>query len=373
MYGYAKKPSRIKKFFLILFCLATVSVGSIVIYEMAFSKGTMNYSVSPSSTATRLYNDATAEENDVSDILEEVTKSIVGISKIKNKGSSVFSIDSTDSLGIGSGVVISENGYIATNWHVAGDKFDTCYITFADGNTYTGNVVWADSDLDLAIVKMKAAGLKYLEIGNSEKLKIGQDVWAIGNPIGIEFQRTITKGIVSGINRTIKIEDENGENYMEDLIQTDASINSGNSGGALINKNGELIGINTVKIVAAEGIGFAVPIDIVKPIITKFLQNNNFEEAYLGIFAYDREAIKYLDSNLEFDSGIYVVQISGDGPARNSGLKIGDVITKIDNIEINKMSELRNYIYTKKPGEKVVLTINRNKREYGVTITLGKR
>ena len=373
MYGYSKRPSKLKKFVLIFLCLVTVSVGSIFIYSMYSRTEVKDYNINPSASATRLYNDAVVEENDINGTLEEVTRCVVGISKIKNKGTTALNLNAAASLGLGSGVVISENGYIVTNWHVAGDRFSTCYITLENGNVYNGNVVWADSDLDLAIVKITAAGLKFLELGDSEKLKLGQDVWAIGNPVGVEFQRTITKGIISGLNRTIRIEDDNGENYMEDLIQTDASINAGNSGGALINKNGELIGINTVKIVAAEGIGFAVPVNIIKPVITSFLQTGKFEEAYLGVFAYDREAIKYLNSSLELNNGIYIVQISTDGPARNSGLKVGDVITKIDNLEVNKMSELRNYIYTKTPGEKVTLTINRNNKEYSATITLGKR
>ena len=357
----------------VFFSFIFVSVGSIFVYSLFTKINIKSYSTNQNVTATRLSNDEIIEKEDNINILEEASKCIVGISKIKNKGSSVLDSNATTSLGLGSGVIISENGYIVTNWHVAGEKYGTCYITLDNGSVYNGNVVWSDPDLDLAIIKMKAAGLKFLEIGDSEKLNLGQDVWAIGNPVGIEFQRTITKGIVSGVNRTIKIEDENGENYMEALIQTDASINSGNSGGALINKNGELIGINTVKISTAEGIGFAVPINIIKPIITKYMQEDKFEEAYLGIFAYDKEAIKYLNSSLELNSGIYVVQISSDGPARKSGLKIGDVITKIDDIEINKMSELRNYIYTKTPGEKVTITINRNNKEYKATITLGKK
>ena len=284
MYGYAKKQSKLKRFFLIFICLITVSIGSIFIYSMYIKINTQIYNIEPSVSATRLYSDTLAEEDDISGKLEDITKCIVGISKIKNKGGAALDLNATVNLGLGSGIIISENGYIATNWHVAGNKYDTCYITLDNGSVYNGSVVWADSDLDLAIVKIKVAGLKYIEIGDSDKLNLGQDVWAIGNPVGIEFQRTITKGIVSGVNRTIKIEDENGENYMEDLIQTDASINSGNSGGALINKNGELIGINTVKIVAAEGIGFAVPVNIIKPIITSFLQNDKFEEAYLRYF-----------------------------------------------------------------------------------------
>ena len=131
--------------------------------------------------------------------------------------------------------------------------------------------------------------------------------------------------------------------------------------------------INSIKITSAEGIGFAIPINIIKPVIASYVQNDKFEEAYLGIFAYDTEVTKYLNSNLDFNNGIYVVKISSDGPAAKSGLKVGDIITKIDDYTINKMSELRNYIYTKAPNDKVVLTINRNNKEYTVNITLGKR
>lgn len=147
----------------------------------------------------------------------------------------------------------------------------------------------------------------------------------------------------------------------------------GNSGGPLINSNGEMIGINSVKITSAEGIGFAIPINVIKPIIEKFSSDNKFEEGYIGIFAYDKEVIPYLDSSIEFDNGIYVVDISLDGPAKNSGLKVGDIITKIDNQEINRMSELRNYIYTKSPGDTVTLTILRNKNTSEIQIKLGQR
>ena len=157
---------------------------------------------------------------------------------------------------------------------------------------------------------------------------------------------------------------------MEDLIQTDATINEGNSGGALINQNGELIGINSVKISDAEGIGFAVPVNIIKPIINKLVNGGKFEEAWLGIYGYDKEAIRYLDSNIEIDSGIYVAQISLDGPLLKEDVKIGDIITKIDDTEINKMNDLKKYIYNKKPGDLVQLSIQRNGREFMVNVVL---
>lgn len=134
-----------------------------------------------------------------------------------------------------------------------------------------------------------------------------------------------------------------------------------------------MIGINSVKITSAEGIGFAIPINVIKPIIEKFISENKFEEGYIGIFAYDKEVIPYLDSSIEFENGIYVADISLDGPAKNSGLKVGDIITKIDNQEINRMSELRNYIYTKSPGDTVTLTVLKNKKISEIQIKLGQR
>lgn len=374
MYEYSRRPNKFKKFMLIFLLMVIVSGGSIFVYSMYTKIDVKDYNSTPEATATRLYNEATSEEKeDFSSILEEVTKGVVGISKIKNKGTAILDSNATQELGLGSGIIVSENGYIVTNWHVAGNKYSTCYVTLENGEIYSGNVTWADSDLDLAIVKINAKALKSLELGDSDKIKLGQEVCAIGNPIGIEFQRTVTSGIISGLDRTIKIVDKNGESYMEDLIQTDASINSGNSGGPLIDKDGKVIGINSIKITSAEGIGFAIPINIIKPVIESYIQNDKFEEAYLGIFAYDTEVNKYLNSSLDFNNGIYVVKISSDGPAAKSGLKVGDIITKIDDYTINKMSELRNYIYKKAPNDKVVLTINRNNKEYTVNITLGKR
>ena len=158
---------------------------------------------------------------------------------------------------------------------------------------------------------------------------------------------------------------------MEDLIQTDATINEGNSGGPLINKNGELIGINTVKINDAEGIGFAVPVNIIKPILQKLVETGKFEEAYLGIYGYDKEVIPYLDSGLQISNGVYIATILPDGPLFNKEIQTGDIISKIDNVEISKMNDLKKYIYSKNPKDKVKLTIQRQSREFEVEIELG--
>jgi len=377
MYEYRRRESKVKRVFITILLMIIVSAVSIFIYDMYVDIDVYSTEqANQNSSATRVsYTEEMqgSSNDDITNTLESTIKCVVGISKIKNTGNSIFLNNSTESLGLGTGIIVSENGYILTNWHVAGDKYSRCYVTIENGKTAEGSVVWADENLDLAIVKINGTGLNCITLGDSDSIKIGQKAYAIGNPIGVEFQRTVTSGIISGINRTIKIDDENESSYMEDLIQTDATINPGNSGGPLINSNGEVIGINTVKIVEAEGIGFAVPINIVKPIIESFKSNGEFQEAYLGIFAYDKNVIPYLDSSIDFNSGIYVAQIMADGPSYNSGLKTGDIITRIDEITINKMSELRSYIYTKKIGDQVNLTILRNNREKVITIKLGRK
>lgn len=276
-------------------------------------------------------------------------------------------------MGLGSGIVVTEDGYILTNEHVSGSKYGKCYVTFENGSNYNADVVWSDSDLDLAIVKINAKGLKYANLGDSNSIKIGESVYAIGNPIGFEFQKTVTSGIISALNRTIKFEEEENTIYMSNLIQTDATINPGNSGGPLINSEGNVIGINSVKITSAEGIGFAIPINIVKPIIKRLKTDSKFEEAEIGIFAYDKNVIPYLNNGVNFESGIYVASISFNSPAKNAGLEQGDIITKIDGINLNKMSDLREYIYTKSPGDEANLTILRNKRKLEIKIKLVKK
>lgn len=240
--------------------------------------------------------DPTDKINSIADMIENVSKSVVGISKFQNKSDSIFSGNFATQIGTGTGVIVSPNGYILSNSHVTGEKHSSCYVTLENGNTYDAKVVWADADLDLSICKINGYSLNSVSLGDSDSIKSGNTVYAIGNPIGFEFQRTVTSGIVSAINRTIKLEEENSVSYMTDLIQTDATINPGNSGGPLLLPTGEIIGINTVKITSAEGIGFAVPINVVKPVIQSFVDNGYFEEAYIGISAYDSNVIPYLSS-----------------------------------------------------------------------------
>ena len=300
------------------------------------------------------------ESKTIADVLEKVSQSVVGISRIKSHSNSIFSSNgSYNELGLGTGIIVSSNGYILSNCHVTGEELSTCYITLENGYTYEGSVVWCDSDLDLSITKIDVTNLPYATIGNSANIKSGETVYAIGNPIGYEFRKTITSGIISATNRTIRIEENSSISYMTDLIQTDASINPGNSGGPLITPSGEVIGVNTVKITSAEGIGFAVPINAVKPVVQKIVKENKFNEAFLGIYAYDKEVIPYMASTPNFTSGIYVVHIDANSPAVSSGIQTGDIITSIDNVSINNMLELKEYIYSKVPGDTVSVNVSR--------------
>ncbi len=317
----------------------------------------------------------TVEENStkIADIIEKTTESVVGISKLKSAGNSIFGTSNEEELGLGTGIIITEDGYILSNEHVTGERYSKCYITLEDGKKYTGTVMWSDDSVDLSITKIEAKNLKYIRLGDSNKIRVGETVYAIGNPIGFEFRRTVTSGIISAKNRSIKLEEGEDKSYMSDLIQTDATINPGNSGGPLITPSGEVIGINTVKISSAEGIGFAIPINVVKNVIESFKNTGSFEQATLGIYAYDKEVIPYINSNLSFEDGIYVAQITKGGPSSSTELKEGDIILTIDGNKLSTMNDLREYIYTKKPGDNVILKVKRGKINKEISVVLGKK
>ena len=176
----------------------------------------------------------TNKSNTLADKIEDVTKSVVGISKLKNTGSSILDNNSEEKLGLGTGIIVSSNGYILSNQHLTGEKYSKCYVTLEDGKTYDASVVWSDIDLDLSILKINEKDLVAATLGDSSQIRVGESVYAIGNPIGFEFRRTVTSGIISAKNRTIKLEENGESSYMTNLIQTDATINPGNSGGPLI-------------------------------------------------------------------------------------------------------------------------------------------
>lgn len=309
--------------------------------------------------------------NSIASVVSGAMSGVVGISASKITSDILFG--NSISYGVGSGVIVSNNGYILTNQHVANNDSQKLIVSFSDGSEKEGTRVWADEMLDLAIIKVPAKNLPALTLGDSNSIAVGDVAIAIGNPLGLQFQRTVTSGIISALNRTLLVNNDTSENYMEDLIQTDASINPGNSGGPLLNSNGEVIGINSVKIASAEGIGFAIPINIATPIINHFILDDTFVEPYIGVFAYDKELIPYVIPNTNFESGIIVVDLDPDGPAYKSGIKKNSILTSIDNKPLNTMLDLRSYLYSKKPGDTVSISYQSHNHLKKASVTLTQK
>ena len=371
-----EKQKRLRGYFLTIIFILLVFIICILSSYIYMKIDVPEQSEDKKQTATTLKTSQTVEkikESDkkISEIIKKVNNCVVGISKVREAGESIFLEDGVSQLGLGTGLIVSENGYILTNEHVSGRKYSTCYITANTGKVYTGTVVWSNSDIDMAMIKINEKNLEYATLGNSDEISVGESVYAIGNPIGYEFQRTVTSGIISAQNRTIKLEENGEETYMEDLIQTDATINPGNSGGPLINIDGDVIGINSVKITSAEGIGFAIPINTVKSVVESFNKTGKFDEARLGVYAYDKNVIPYMKS--KSDTGIYITKVLEKTAAEKSGIKKGDIILSIDNQTLERMCELRRYIYTKKSKDEVTLRILRNGKKMEIKVKLDKK
>lgn len=369
-----RKTKNVGKNIFIAFILViiVVLIASLIRLYLRIDVKNSNESLKVERTTKEIQTEVSKEKT-IEEIIEEVNLSVVGISKIKEIGSSIFAEKGIEKLGLGTGVIATTNGYIVTNRHVSGDKFSNCYVTLENGSTYDAKVVWADETLDLSIVKINLTGLKPAKFGNSNSVKAGEPVYAIGNPIGYEFERTVTSGIISAKSRTIKFIEDNKEILMSDLIQTDATINPGNSGGPLINQKGEVIGINSLKIETAEGIGFAVPVNVIKPIIEKFASTGNFEEPYIGVSGYDKNIIPYINKDLKLDSGVYIENVEPNSPAYEVGLLKGDIILKIDDKPIYTMNDIKEYIYTKTPGETIKMEYKRGNNTNTLKLTLRKR
>jgi S1-C subfamily serine protease len=294
-------------------------------------------------------------------VAQKVLDSVVGItSKVTTDGGSYFGFDlgSQESGGVGTGIIVDAAGYILTNSHVVLDgDVDTIEVLLSDGTTAPGKLLWNDSSVDLAIVKMDATGktLKPAELGDSDKVKIGSYVAAIGNPLGLDFNGSITQGVVSGLGRSISASNGNSVTNMEDLIQVDAAINSGNSGGPLLNQKGEVIGVNTAK-AQAEGMGFAIPINIAKPIVEKVIKTGSYERVYMGVSAADASIIaeQYPSLGLKADvKGAFVTAVSGGSPADEAGLKMKDIITSVDGKEVKTSSDLIKTLLNYSVGDEV--------------------
>ena len=309
-------------------------------------------------------------------VANKVSQSVVSIVSKSQKGTKYFS-SGFGSASAGTGIIVSENGYILTNKHVVEGSSDILIVT-NDGNSY-GNVkiITTDPLSDIAILKISnAKGLKAAELGDSKALNIGQQVIAIGNALG-EYDGTVTSGIISGIGRTVNASSDDGatKETLTDMIQTDAAINSGNSGGPLVNAQGQVVGVNTAVASEAQGIGFAIPISSVKGILKSIAEGKTPNRAYLGANYISVNPQVQKAYNLNVSKGALIKNRNGKSvisgsPAQKAGLKDGDIITKIDDIEISKNISLGSLIGEKSAGDKVKITYLRDGKESTSVATL---
>ena len=286
-----------------------------------------------------------------------------------NGGTQKRKVQTPKREGSGSGVIISTDGYIVTNNHVV-DGADELTVTLNDNKEYSARIIGTDKTTDLALIKISATNLPAMPIGDSDKLKVGEWVLAVGNPFNLNS--TVTAGIVSAKARSL------GANGIESFIQTDAAINSGNSGGALVNTRGELVGINAMlysQTGSYSGYGFAIPTTIMNK-VADLKKYGVVQRGVLGVSATDVN--KYFDSQKEQGKevdlgtmeGVYVAKVDEDGSAAEAGIKEGDVIIAVDGKKVVKMSEFQEYLTNKRPGDKVTVTYLRKKQKKTVTITL---
>lgn len=296
----------------------------------------------------------------VSAVAKKAMSSVVGITTIETQDLLWFG--QRDVPGVGSGVIVDSDGYILTNSHVvANGNAKDIKVLFENGDKVQGSVLWNDATLDLAIVKVDVTGLPVAVLGDSDDLEVGEIAIAIGNPLGLEFQRSVTSGIISGLHRSIQVDQTT---VIDDLIQTDASINPGNSGGPLLNRNGEVIGINTAKMKSAEGLGFSIPINQAKAIVEEVIKNGSYKTVYMGITGMSVEEFEgRVGVKLSVDSGLVILTVEQGSPADKAGLYNGDIITKIDNIQIDSLSQLKKALYKYKQGDKASLSVIRNGNE----------
>ncbi len=301
----------------------------------------------------------------VSAVAKKAMGSVVGITTIQVQRDWIFE---KEVGGVGSGVIVNSNGYILTNSHVIGDgQAKRISVLFENGDNMDGKVLWFDPSIDLAIIKVDTTNAHVADFGDSDSLEVGELAVAIGNPLGLDFQRTVTSGVISGLHRSVRVDQVN---VIEDLIQTDASINPGNSGGPLLNSRGEVIGINTAKIKGGEGLGFSIPINLVKPIVEEVIKEGGFNNVYIGFRGLEVELYeRQVGVELKADSGAVITEVFANSPAEAANLKALDVITSLDNKPVDTMISLRKMLYKYKIGDKVILTINRDGEVKQVEIT----
>ena len=307
-----------------------------------------NSAPSPTPEPVTIRQQATGETESLADMVARLSPSVVGIATRQN-----------GQQGIGSGVIVSADGYILTNHHVAAEGAEVTLI-FADGTKELASAVWSSQALDLAIVKAREGSYPAASMGSVEDVRVGEQVVAIGTPLALQFQHTVTGGIVSALNRTLQVPSGRSTAFMEQLIQTDVAINPGNSGGPLLNQRGEVIGIVTVRVEEAAGIGFAIPIDIARPIVEHFLADGSYVTPKMGAYLFDSEIARYYDANSTMTTGLYVIDVEPGSAAQSAGIQTGDILLRADGRECRTLLDLRYVLFSHRVGETLELEVQRN-------------
>jgi len=308
-------------------------------------------------------------EETIINALEKVSKNVVNIASVRMVTDQLFRVFPVE--GVGSGIIIDNQGHILTNYHVV-DHARRLKVTLNDGKTFNAKVIGTDKLTDLAVLQIENHDnnnvfdfIPSIEFGNSDSLRVGQIVIAIGNPFGLTGGPTVTTGIISSLNRNIEFE----EGILE-LVQTDAAINPGNSGGPLVNTNGEVIAINTAKIPYAHGIGFAVPVNTAKTILQELIQDGKVNRPWLGVSTINitNRIARYY--RLPTNEGALVVKVEEYSPAADAGIRPGDIIEEVDERRIEEITDLSSRIKKKKAKENTLLSLNRYGRRFNISVTL---
>jgi len=349
-------------------CFGVPSIKS-KLFSTGLSSTTSQLSTSSSNTSNLV--DISNYSDTATAVASKVLPSVVGIT-VTYQINSIFGSGTQE--GTGSGIIISEDGYILTNNHVVASSDRSSYYAiqeatgvkvnlYQDDQTYDATIVGTDAITDLAVLKIDKNGLIPATLGNSENVKVGEFVMAIGNPLGMDY--SVTTGVVSALDRSVS---SDGVTYK--AIQTDAAINSGNSGGALVNANGEVIGINTMKLAGngIEGIGFAIPISSTTNIINQLMKGEEVKRPYIGISGSSVEDT--VSEKYNVPKGIYVEVVYEGSPAEKAGIQKGDIITKIEGKDVKSVGELNSIKYNYNIGDTVTLTIYKDGNYQDVKVTL---
>lgn len=359
----------------IIACVALVLSGASAVFSyLSYEKASTPLTILSSGTDG---NSANFVEGSVAEIVDKVSESVVSI-VTEVKTTSYFGYSSTGQAA-GTGVIVSSDGYILTNKHVI-DGATKISVVLDDGTTYSDvRVAAVDALNDIAFLKIDdISDLKAAKLGDSKTIVVGQQVIAIGNALG-EYQNSVTSGIVSGTGRSLTASDASGSmsERLTDMIQTDAAINSGNSGGPLVNAAGEVIGINTATSSTAENMGFAIPIASVKGMLSQLVETGEASRAYIGVYTAEITPDVAEEYNLPVSAGAYVYSDSKysavikDSPAEKAGILSKDIITAINGVKIGSGGSLSTLIGEYKPGDTVQFTVIREGKEIAVNVTLG--